>query len=73
MTKLFVSAWPRLRVLLQLCVAAAMMSQREGVALMIAGLAMVLEMIQDRSVTPPSSGGANQSERPVPTVIGSRL
>jgi hypothetical protein len=37
-----------LRVLLQMAAAGAMLSRREGVALMIGGVAMLLEMGQDR-------------------------
>jgi hypothetical protein len=37
-----------LRVLLQVGAAAAMLSQREGLALTIGGAAMLLEMLQDR-------------------------
>jgi len=37
-----------LRVVLQLAVAAALLSQREGLALTVAGLAMLLEMCQDQ-------------------------
>jgi hypothetical protein len=43
-----VSRWSALRVLLQMLAATAMLSQREGIALMIGGVAMLLEMVQDR-------------------------
>src|SRR5258706_5628506 len=39
--------WPMLRVLLQTGAAGAMLSQHEGLALMIGGMAMLLEMVQD--------------------------
>ncbi|PZS22587.1 MAG: hypothetical protein DLM61_25725 [Pseudonocardiales bacterium] len=41
--------WPIGRVVLQLSAAAAMMTQNEGVALLISGIAMMTEIAQDRS------------------------
>jgi hypothetical protein len=41
------SCWPVLRVLLQLGTAGAMLSQQEGIALTISGIATSLEMLQD--------------------------
>jgi hypothetical protein len=41
--------WPAGRVVLQLSAAAAMITQKEGVALAINGIAMMAEIAQDRS------------------------
>ena len=41
--------WPVGRVLLQLSAAAAMITQQEGVALAISGIAMIAEIAQDRA------------------------
>lgn len=41
--------WPTGRVVLQLSAAAAMMTQNEGIALMISGIATIAEIAQDRS------------------------
>lgn len=41
--------WPAGRVVLQLSVAAAMITQYESVALAISGIAMIAEIAQDRS------------------------
>lgn len=42
--------WPIGRVVLQLSAAAAMLTQNEGIALMISGIAMMAEITQDRSM-----------------------
>jgi len=44
----FVACWPLLRVLLQTAAAGAMLWQREDLALMIGGVSMLLEMVQDQ-------------------------
>ncbi len=52
--------WPVGRVVLQLSAAAAMITQKESVALAINGIAMLAEIAQDRarSAAPPCPGGS---------------
>jgi hypothetical protein len=64
-----VSRWSVFRVLLQMAAGGAMLSQREDVALMIGGVAMLLEMVQDRhTMRGEDRGGRDRC----PVVIGRR-